>query len=327
MEDPTLTRWNMSGFRAFETTGFVTALLVSAYSFIPDPTGTATEGVSEIRTFCYWRRTMLVIGAGLLFKAAVVVLQAVRGRRLRTIGWLLGLMLAPWAHFANSVVAAVAANTAVRNLMINRMARHELSVVLREFLLFGHHSLTIVPVTKWLCGDMWNLPITVLEELCEEGSIARESIYVKVDPFPAGIFSSPTEGPSPSTTISFSAPTAEEPSRRSPPPDELDRRMFVLDEIEVHREGYTLSEARCARSLPPTVCDLCKMAIRGAVEAFLESSVRAHAVMQAGAWLDTVTMGWGTSMEPVMDTLWVAVFVDHTAHRNSRQTGTGGRMA
>lgn len=368
MEDPQLSPWDVLGYGAFETTGFVTALLVSAYSFIPDPTGASTEGVSEIRTYTHWRRGILLVGVDLLFKATVLVLQAVHRRRLRTIGWLFGLMLAPWAPYARTVVAAVAATTSVRNLMIDRVARNEIMAVLRDFLLFGHHSLTIPPVARWVCGDEWTLPIDELNNLLPRGSNDRETILrmlhdkwvaqpelwlvtvrswrrgpfsqkryqrltllrwkldvlrrrwtphetdVTVDPFPAGLFSSPASDPCPSSIVSFAGEitTATRCFRQL---DEMNRRTCVLDAIDDCHGGSTLSEGRCAWSLPGKFCRRCKTAVRGAVEAFLESSSRAHADVQPDAWLDAVTMDWGNSMEPVMDTLWVTVFVDHTALR------------
>lgn len=148
MEDPRLSPWDVLGFGAFETTAFVTALLVGAYSILPNPNGRPGAGVSEIRVYSLWRRGVVLVAVDVLFMAAVVVLQVVRGRRIRTIGWLLGLMVAPWAPFAGTVADAATATTTVRNLMVGRVARNEVAAVLREFLRLGHHSLTIVPIAR-----------------------------------------------------------------------------------------------------------------------------------------------------------------------------------
>lgn len=123
-----------------------------------------------------------------------------------------------------------------------------------------------------------------------------------VDPFPASLF----------PTASVDEEAGCSPRRLR---GEFDRRTWVLDVIDECHGGYTLSEERCARSLPTTVCGRCKVAVRGAVEAFLESSSRAHVDVQSRAWLDGVTLEWNGAMEPVMDTMWASVFVDHTALR------------
>lgn len=159
--------WDVLWTGAYESTAFITALLVGAFSFIPDPTGyqDATDA-AEILVYTYWRYAIVVVGLDILFKVIVLVVQWANGVRAYTIVWTLLLMMAPWAPLLNKVVAAVLAWGSVRSLMCNRVTRNEVSCVLREYLRMGDQSLTTAAATEMVVGveARFGMPSKVLQD-------------------------------------------------------------------------------------------------------------------------------------------------------------------
>lgn len=138
-------------FGAFETTAVLTALLVGAYSFLYDPTGRQdTEDVLEVRVYTVWRRRVMLVFLDIVLKIVVLAVQFANQRPLRTVLWTLALMLAPWAPFFGKVVAGFCATRDVHRMMCSRTARNELASVMREFLMFGHHSLSAMALAERL---------------------------------------------------------------------------------------------------------------------------------------------------------------------------------
>ncbi|KAK1870329.1 hypothetical protein I4F81_012791 [Pyropia yezoensis] len=173
--------WDVLWTGAYESTAFITALLVGAFSFIPDPTGyqDATDA-AEILVYTYWRYAIVVVGLDLLFKVIVLVVQWANGVRAYTIVWTLLLMMAPWAPLLNKVVAAVLAWGSVRSLMCNRVTRNEVSCVLREYLRMGDQSLTTAAATEMVVGveargytlSQKHTSTTLPENLCKRCTLA-----------------------------------------------------------------------------------------------------------------------------------------------------------
>lgn len=386
-EDPLLKPWDVFGFGAFETTAFTTAVLVGAYSFILDPTGQQDAGdVSEIRIYRQWRLGVVLVGLDVLFKLGVLVLQVLNGRRARVVVWTLLLMAVPWAPFFSKVVKSFLAWRSVRRLMRERVARNELSALMRDYLMLGNQSLTTARVAHEVGRHQFNLPRTSLQDVLKErlegtqrqrfhtddaaeqqrhereDEVQRQAnnnfvegvremvlssswlatrrelrrgphpalgrwfkwwrffrrldcwtlawtvrtIPPRVDPFPTGML--PTDKKA-------AGALDEERGRPSLYPRVTDPRACILDVIDDSNGARTLSQARSSHSLPESLCSRCALAVRGAVETFLESSDRAHADVCASEWLDNVRIDWRGNMEVILDVLWEAAFVDNNALR------------
>lgn len=152
-------RGTSCGLVLFETTAFVTAVLVGLFSFIPDPTGRQdARDAAEIRVYAHWRRAIVLIGLDLLLKAAVVVVQASQRRSAKTVFWTLALMAAPWAPFLDKAVTAIRAWSDVRALMLSRVARNEISCVMREYLKMGHQGLTSAAMVEEVTTTIYSMP-------------------------------------------------------------------------------------------------------------------------------------------------------------------------
>lgn len=392
-DDPLLEPWDVFDFGAFETTAFVTAVLVGAYSFIADPTGQQDSGdVSEIRIFRQWRLGVLLVGADVLFKVGVLILQVNNARRVRVVAWTLLLMAVPWAPFFNKVVKSVWATRSVMSLMRERVARNELSAVMRDYLMLGNNCLTTTRVANEVLGLEFELPVKSLKDVLQKkldrikaaryrtGDAEEEerhkhedeatkvvhvafveavetmvhksawlptrrelrrgphptvrrwfklpqssrrrnwwrrlrrldwwriawtvtTVKCLVDPFPAGLLEDGKEA------------SGEERGRPGSFPRVGVERSYILDTIDDCNGGGTLSQVRSSRSLPETLCNRCTLAVRGAVETFLESSSRAHADVCASEWLDKFDIDWRGGMEVILDVLWETAFVDYHALR------------
>lgn len=163
-------------FGAFETTAALTALIVGAYSFLTDPTGRQDAGdISEIRVYTMWRQGMLLVSIDILLKIVVFAVQVANQRPMRTVCWTLALMAAPWAPFVDKVVAAFRATKSVYGIMRSRTARNELSSVMREYLMFGHHSLSATALAERLLEDVvYVLHVKTLAQVCRD---SRKSFF------------------------------------------------------------------------------------------------------------------------------------------------------
>lgn len=173
-EDALLTSWDVFGFGAIATTAFTTAVLVSIYSFIPDPTGEQDAGdVSEIPIFRQWRLGVVIVGLNVLFKVGVLVLQLLNGRRAQTVVWTLLLMAVARAPFVSKVIKSFWASKSVRRLMRERVTRNELSALMRDYLMLGIQSLTTAWVAYEVGGHHFKLPLASLKNALE-GRLERE---------------------------------------------------------------------------------------------------------------------------------------------------------
>lgn len=364
--------WDVLWTGAYESTAFLTAMLVGLFSFIPDPTGyqDATDA-AEILVYTYWRYAIVVVGLDVILKVVVLGVQWANRVRAYTIFWTLLLMMAPWAPLLNKLVAAIRAWGSVRDLMRSRVVRNEVSCVLREYLCMGHQSLTTAAATELVLGDgaRFTMPVQVLQEVVhraahgdfhgnqneyrervqklqkdvqDKGVVSwvvtrramrqeplsrprsrhasllwwrradvwtrawtEDRLHSVADPFPPGALSRPggphgREAADGGWQLGDLVPTY---------------RAYVLDVIDDCHRGYTLSQKQATSTLPAHLCRRCKLAVRGAVEAFLESSTRAHSGVHAQAWLHGTQMEWFGGMEKVADSLWEAAFADPVALR------------
>lgn len=361
-EDP----WDILWYGAFETTALATAVLVAAFTFIPDPTGCQdARDASEIRIYKYWRRAVVLIGLDFLLKVAVLIVQVINQRPADTIFWTLGLMAAPWAPLIDKVAAAIENWGGVRELMGSRVTRNEISCVLREYLKMGHQNVTTITLAEEVFDCVYPLPEKVLEAVIRASShsIGHNLLYrdrvnhllkdvkgkgaswtvtsraqrhgpvkqkqrihdrrlrmrrmdlwmrfwtrnkyeLTADPFPRGLLSreeaNPADWDAKDGAIEIDCTQLEA------------HRAYILDAIDDCLSGHTLSQRRALSSLPGDLCKRCSLAVRGAVEAFLESSNRAHINVHARAWLDDTHIEWRGRLQIVSDGMWEAVFVDQT---------------
>ncbi|OSX76852.1 hypothetical protein BU14_0171s0001 [Porphyra umbilicalis] len=183
------------GFGAFETTAFCVALLVGLYSFIKEPTGRQdARDVSEIHIYSMWRSGVVIVFLDMVLKAIVLTLQVKADKPARTVWWTLALMVAPWAPFADKVARGILAFGKVRRLMLARVARNEVSCVLREFLRMGHQSLDTASVAQKVTGvldrEAFLMPTQTLEAVVARNGnrmTATEEYQKRVDEVMAAV--------------------------------------------------------------------------------------------------------------------------------------------
>lgn len=113
--------------------------------------------------------------------------------------------------------------------------------------------------------------------------------------------------------------TSEQPqgADRSPAPRDTCSIKLVrlLDIIDRFQLGGTVSEERYLALLSNAVCPRCIMAVRAAVETFLESTSRQHAGVRAKDWFTGVNVQWCGGVEVCLGVMWVACFGDNAGMR------------
>lgn len=102
------------------------------------------------------------------------------------------------------------------------------------------------------------------------------------------------------------------------------KRVRILDVIDLLQPGGTVSEARLQVLHSHAVCERCIMAVRAAVEAFLESSSRQHAGARVARWFKGVTVKWYGGVAPCLDMMWEACFSDNAGLRVDGDPGSEG---
>lgn len=115
---------------------------------------------------------------------------------------------------------------------------------------------------------------------------------------------------------------AREGDSRIPSPLSF-KRVRILDAIDLLQPGGTVSEARLQVLQSHAVCERCIMAVRSAVEAFLESSSRQHAGARVTRWFKGVTVKWYGGVAPCLDMMWEASFADNAGLRVDGDLATG----
>lgn len=155
------------------------------------------------------------------------------------------------------------------------------------------------------------------------------------NPFEHLTTSSPTPLPTADQTRSSSPALPTEKvtaccrvSSRTTIPIKLVRILDVIDRFQL---GGTVSEARYIALQSHAVCPRCIMAVRAAVETFLESSSRQHSGVRAKDWFKGVVVQWCGGVDVCLGVLWDCCFADNTGMRldgdprrgaESGQTGT-----
>lgn len=93
------------------------------------------------------------------------------------------------------------------------------------------------------------------------------------------------------------------------------QRVRIMDVIDQLQPGGTLSEERVMVLRSHSVCGRCIMAIRAAVETFLESSSRQHSGARVAKWLDGVRVECSGGVAACVDLMWGACFDDNSGVR------------
>lgn len=137
------------GFGAFETTAFVTSVLVALYSLISNPTGRQrASDQAEYQVYAGWRNALLSIILQLLLMIAVVLDIIIRQSDVphNARFWLILLMLTPWAPLAGPVRDTLTSGVRVCQMMRSRLVRNELSAIIRDRFKFGQRGISIPSV-------------------------------------------------------------------------------------------------------------------------------------------------------------------------------------
>jgi len=310
-----------------------------------------------------WRRGMVLVALDILVKIVVLAWQCAKQRPAGTIWWMMALMAAPWAPFLDKVVFASRATATVRGIMRSRVARNEMSCIMREYLKTGHQSLTTTAVVKQLPGGSeYGVPVNVFKRVLQKtrNKLSHEKEYMtRLEALELDVKKKQAawvvsrramrHGPHPATRLTHKrnlrwrrldvwtrcwttmkgklAADPFPPGHLSPNNDVENvsvrdlrerrlQRAYVLDRIDDCHGGDTLSQTRAKQSVPPDLCPQCQLAMRAAIETFLESSVRAHVAVYAREWLDQTRIDVsGGRLELIVDAMWEAAFVDRAALR------------
>jgi len=333
------------GFGPFETTAVFVATFVAIYTLVPNPTGEQRAGdVSELRVYRQWLTAFGCLVGYALFVVAVLSHQCAAGWRGPHLGWLLALMVAPWAPVVDRVWRTLRWTCRVRRMMRARQGRNHLTAMLREYLCLGHAGVSAVGAAVEL-GFVTQQPCIPGVSMLLEGAEAKEfwqqwklktprsglplSARALHDTPPLADLSLPPLSRWDPLAWSWSrrgngdlpdasAHSGHKAMRVPSPFDQLAdptptpwQQTLVFDALDRLLSCGTASEKRLAK-LPPAVCERCRLAVRAAVEAYLESSSRHHAGVDALEWFRGVPYFYSKGTSGVLDVMWQAVFADHT---------------
>lgn len=92
-------------------------------------------------------------------------------------------------------------------------------------------------------------------------------------------------------------------------------RVRIMDVIDQLQPGGTLSEERVLVLRSHSMCGRCIMAVRAAVETFLESSSRQHSGARVAKWLSGVRVDCSGGVAACLDLMWGACFDDNAGVR------------
>lgn len=324
------------GYGVWETTAFYAAIFVATYAVVPNPTGVqGTRDLSEVRVFRQWLIAAITLLGYVLLVIGVLVDQLVKKWRGWDVFWLFAMMvLAPWAPVLDRVVRTGCATRRVCRMMRERGGRNRLTAMLREYLLLGHAGLSAAGVAYELGFTLekpW-MPDRASLESGFTGPWIKSSRRTGLPLSPAAILHTPdlsdlTEFPwyMLGSPLSFfwckraDGGLADDPVRLNAVPSPLDvleptlsayQKARIFDAIDEHLVCGTSSERRLGK-LPALLCGRCRLAFRAAVEAYLESSSREHAVVDAPAWFRDASFLYSSQLETVLDVMWQAVIVDN----------------
>eukprot|EP00178_Gracilaria_changii_P003005 TRINITY_DN14402_c1_g3_i1.p2 TRINITY_DN14402_c1_g3~~TRINITY_DN14402_c1_g3_i1.p2 ORF type:complete len:483 (+),score=81.69 TRINITY_DN14402_c1_g3_i1:2282-3730(+) len=330
------------GFNAFDTTAFCTAILVAWYSLIPNPTGRqSASDRAEYQIYQGWRTALVVI----VWQLVLMIIVTIQQLRVPDVapnskGWLLALMIAPWAPLAGHLRDTLTSGARVRRMMKARLSRNELLAILRDRFKFGQRSIALPSVIFHASGM---LPAHPVETLLQHDALrpylkALEQEAMKVaqlddiHSLSLGALWAMNQGSQP-TSIStlrviywklashmdlmgrlWTTYTCDISIDVMPGVESVAERALYLDMVDYLQQGGTVSDELAERGLK-RFCHRCCLATRCAVEMFLESSERGHTDLRAAEWLKHVGMDWRGNFERVIDVLWEACFMDGNALR------------
>ncbi|CDF40073.1 unnamed protein product [Chondrus crispus] len=333
MEDP-----EFLGFGAFETTAFLTAVLVASYSLISNPTGRQSSSESaEYQVYAGWRFALIVLFLQLSLMLFVIVQQSFKPEvPANAKAWLIALMVAPWAPVAGKVRDTVTSFYRVRRLMKSRLTRNELAAIIRDRFKFGQRGIALPSIIFHATGgDTPAHPIAALRAnsyfAVHEDALREQAEATAQTDEPCSLdlgalwaMNQSRQPTSISRTRLFLwrgvsacdllARAWTEPRfclDADPMPgikSDMERALY-LDVADLLQQGNTVSDELMERGLR-RFCERCRLSVRGAVEAFLESSERGHTDLRAGKWLKNIGMNWRGQFERVIDVMWEAAFMD-----------------
>lgn len=341
-DGPTFLQYN-----AIETTAFCTAVLVSMYSLVHNPTGVqrATDG-SEYNVYAGWRRAVTYIFLHFILMITVMVHLLVNRASARATWWVLILMVTPWAPIAGNVRATLTAWKKVRRMMLERVTRNELTAIIRDYFKFDQRSIAIPLVVFRVDGRLPTAPMAALrknETLSPHIDSLREQAKLAADidePFALdlGILWNVSQSSQPSSIAGFdrffrnissridilaSAWTesnidvvVDPISQYEPKILSLTERARILDFVDALQMGGSVSDSLMTRlNNRAHFCKRCLSAMRATVEAYSESSVRGHTDMRAKDWLRHINVNWQGHFEKMLDIIWEACFMEQDASR------------
>ncbi len=329
------------GFTAFETTAFCTSIIVAGYSLISNPKGRQTGfDQSEYHVYAGWRLGVAAIMTQVALMTAVVV-QLLRQGDIsgKTAGWVVALMLAPWAPLAGRVRATLSSAGRVRRMMQSRLTRNEISSIVRDRFKFGQRGIALPviiyhakgvfpdhPLAALLANPRLGEHIDALRAYANKAAQTSDGYALELGSLWAMSQSlQPSSIPKRSyiawriiCTIDLMARlwTGRRFVLRADAMPEIrhvHERARFLDIADMLQQGGTISDSLMARSMHGKFCERCRLSTRGAVESYLESSERGHADLRAKLWLQDVGMNWQGHFERVIDVMWEAAFMDAKA--------------
>lgn len=333
------------GYGAFETTAFLTAILVACYSLISNPKGRQNaNNQSEFQVYTGWRLAILVIFTQIVL--IVIVLATVArqpGIDSKPVVWVAMLMLAPWAPLAGRVRQTLSSAPRVRQMMLQRVTRNELAAIIRDRFKFGQRGIALPVVLFHAEGTVPPHPTAALQantelapyeqelrKYADEATQTEASVGYSLD---LGSLWMMNQSQQPSAIRSheyvlWRAATVIDPLARlwtkpsvqlhtDPMPEQkrLRTRARILDITDMLQQGGTISDSLMMRAMGSGYCERCRLATRGAVESYLESSERGHTDLRASKWLKHIGADWRGRYERVIDVMWEACFMEGSGEK------------
>lgn len=255
-----------------------------------------------------------------------------------TKGWLVALMIAPWAPVAGKVRETLSSGIRVRRMMKSRLTRNEIAAIIRDRFKFGQRGIALPSIIHHATGKVSKHPVAALKANAVlaghiEGIRTQATLAAQTEDASAldlGALWVMNQSLQPSSIPKFRLFLWRVVSRIDPlarlwtgravrlaadPMPEVEdevERARLLDVADLLQQGGTVSDELMERGMK-RFCERCRLATRGAVETFLESSERGHTDLRAGKWLRDISMNWAGNFERVMDVMWEAAFIDAKA--------------
>lgn len=327
-------------FSAFEPSGFFAAMSVACYSFVRNPEGIQGEDDhAEYDVYAGWRRAFTIILLHAVLMLTVLLLVTLDGASSSSAFWLGALMLAPWAPVAGAVRNTLTSWRRVRDMMRARTTRNEVAAIVRERFKMGQRALCVAAVVR-VCGG--GVPIEPLASLRRNVGLRAWEAEIRLQAAKAmetgsgealelGVFWTVDQGPQPAdigrvdrfvrfyaswmdplvwlwTVRLFDMPCSPFPEFTKAV-ESIGAQARVLDVVDSLQQGGTIGEAQMRRAMVGRHCLRCRLATRGAVEVFMESSAKSHGDLRASVWLKDIGTDWRGNFERIINICNEAVFM------------------